>query len=108
MDIVQLKNVTKRYGKQIAVDRLSFNVRSGSIFGLLGPNGAGKTSTIRMMTGITLPDEGTIELFGQPIRAEHQNNTGYMPEERGLYRKLAVRAQLEYLGMLKGMTQADA
>ena len=106
--VVSIRNVTKRYGKQAAVDHVSFEVRKGSIFGLLGPNGAGKTSTIRMMTGITLPDEGTIELFGQPIKAEHQNNTGYMPEERGLYRKLPVRVQLEYLGMLKGMQLRDA
>jgi ABC-2 type transport system ATP-binding protein len=106
--VVSIRGVTKRYGKQAAVDRVSFEVRKGSIFGLLGPNGAGKTSTIRMLTGITLPDEGIIELFGQPIKAEHQNNTGYMPEERGLYRKLPVRMQLEYLGMLKGMPLRDA
>ncbi len=108
MHIAELNHVTKRYDKQVAVDRVSFSVRAGSIFGLLGPNGAGKTSTIRMLTSITLPDEGTIALFGEPIRAEHQNRTGYMPEERGLYRKLGVRVQLEYLGKLKGMTSDAA
>ncbi|MEP7235965.1 MAG: ATP-binding cassette domain-containing protein, partial [Ignavibacteriota bacterium] len=75
--------------------------------GLLGPNGAGKTSTIRMITGITMPDSGEIELFGEPQTAQHQNRIGYMPEERGLYRKLPVRTQLEYLGALKGLDKSS-
>ncbi len=101
--VLSLENVTKTYGRQRAVNAVSFDVQPGSIFGLLGPNGAGKTSTIRMITGITMPDSGTIRLFGETQHEDHQNQIGYMPEERGLYRKLTVRAQLEYLGSLKGM-----
>src|SRR5487761_1889311 len=101
--VLILDNVTKTYGRKVAVDAVSFSVSPGSIFGLLGPNGAGKTSTIRMITGITLPDRGSISLFGESQRQDHQNKIGYMPEERGLYRKLTVRNQLEYLGALKGM-----
>ena len=103
MSVVSLKSVTKIYGAYKAVNDISIEVPPGCIFGLLGPNGAGKTSTIRMITGITLPDSGVITLFGEPQRAEHQNKIGYMPEERGLYRKLKVREQLEYLGALKGL-----
>jgi len=104
MYILELRNVRKAYSKQVAVDNVSFSVRSGTIFGLLGPNGAGKTSTIRMITGITRPDSGDIHIFGEPLEAGHQNKIGYMPEERGLYRKLSVREQLEYLGALKGLS----
>ncbi|MDP4199667.1 MAG: ATP-binding cassette domain-containing protein [Bacteroidota bacterium] len=101
--VLSLENVTKTYGRQVAVNNVSLAVQQGSIFGLLGPNGAGKTSTIRMITGITLPDRGAIRLFGETQHEDHQNQIGYMPEERGLYRKLPVRTQLEYLGSLKGM-----
>ncbi len=101
--VLSLDNVTKTYGQKVAVDAVSLAVAGGSIFGLLGPNGAGKTSTIRMITGITLPDRGEINLFGESQRERHQNQIGYMPEERGLYRKLTVRNQLEYLGALKGL-----
>lgn len=101
--VLILDNVTKTYGRKVAVDAVSFAVSGGSIFGLLGPNGAGKTSTIRMITGITMPDRGSISLFGESQHQDHQNKIGYMPEERGLYRKLTVRNQLEYLGALKGM-----
>jgi len=101
--LVSLRSVSKTYGSYKAVNDVSLDVPPGCIFGLLGPNGAGKTSTIRMITGITLPDSGDITLFGEPQRADHQNQIGYMPEERGLYRKLPVRAQLEYLGALKGL-----
>ncbi len=104
--VLTLNAVTKSYGRQLAVNEVSFVVPQGSIFGLLGPNGAGKTSTIRMITGITMPDRGEIRLFGEPQNNDHQNQIGYMPEERGLYRKLTVRAQLEYLGALKGMAPA--
>jgi ABC-2 type transport system ATP-binding protein len=106
MPIVSLNSVSKTYGSFKAVDNVSLEVSAGCIFGLLGPNGAGKTSTIRMITGITLPDSGEISLFGEPQRLEHQNKIGYMPEERGLYRKLTVRNQLEYLGALKGLDKA--
>lgn len=107
MYILELDRVRKVYDLQIAVNDISFKVPKGSIFGLLGPNGAGKTSTIRMITGITLPDSGAIRLFGEPQRAEHQDKIGYMPEERGLYKKLKVRQQLEYLGALKGLNKHD-
>jgi ABC-2 type transport system ATP-binding protein len=103
MSIVSLRSVSKTYGSYKAVNDVSIDVPPGCIFGLLGPNGAGKTSTIRMITGITLPDSGEISLFDEPQRADHQNLIGYMPEERGLYRKLPVRNQLEYLGALKGL-----
>lgn len=103
MSVISLRSVSKTYGSSIAVNNVSIEVPSSCIFGLLGPNGAGKTSTIRMITGITLPDSGEISLFGEPQCADHQNMTGYMPEERGLYRKLSVRNQLEYLGALKGL-----
>ncbi|MBS1903169.1 MAG: ATP-binding cassette domain-containing protein [Bacteroidetes bacterium] len=106
MSVVSVRSVSKRYGRSIAVDSVSFEIPSGCIFGLLGPNGAGKTSTIRMLNLITLPDSGEIELFGEAQRLEHQNRIGYMPEERGLYRKLPVREQLEYLGALRGLSKA--
>jgi ABC-2 type transport system ATP-binding protein len=106
MSILLLKSVTKAYGNYRAVNDVSIEVSPGSIFGLLGPNGAGKTSTIRMITGITLPDSGDIILFGEPQKSEHQNKIGYMPEERGLYRKLPVREQLEYFGALKGLDKS--
>ncbi len=104
--ILTLEDVAKSYGRTQAVKGISLTVPQGSIYGLLGPNGAGKTSTIRMITGITLPDRGVLQLFGEPQREEHQNRIGYMPEERGLYKKLTVRDQLEYLGSLKGMNTA--
>jgi ABC-2 type transport system ATP-binding protein len=107
MYILELEQVRKVYDLQIAVNDISFKVPKGSIFGLLGPNGAGKTSTIRMITGITLPDSGAIRLFGEEQRSEHQDRVGYMPEERGLYKKLNVRDQLEYLGALKGVKKAE-
>jgi ABC-2 type transport system ATP-binding protein len=107
MNVVSVRAVTKRYGSAVAVDSISFEIQSGCIFGLLGPNGAGKTSTIRMLNLITLPDSGEIDLFGEPQRQEHQNRIGYMPEERGLYRKLPVREQLEYLGSLRGLSKSE-
>ncbi len=105
MNIVSLHSVTKRYGAALAVDAVSLEIPSGCIFGLLGPNGAGKTSTIRMLNLLTLPDSGTIEIFGEPQKPSHQDAIGYMPEERGLYRKLPVREQLEYMGMLRGLSK---
>src|SRR5689334_20681760 len=91
---LRLENVTKRFGEFTAVDNLSFNVRAGRVFGFLGPNGAGKTTTIRMIVGITAPDEGKIELFGQRMSAGLQDKIGYLPEERGLYKKMKVQDQL--------------
>ncbi|MBD0373532.1 MAG: ATP-binding cassette domain-containing protein [Pyrinomonadaceae bacterium] len=101
---LKLDRVTKRYDEFTAVNELSLSVRSGRIFGLLGPNGAGKTTTIRMIVNITAPDEGTVELFGKAMNSELQNRIGYLPEERGLYKKMRVGEQLRFFGALKGLT----
>ena len=105
---LRLDSVTKRYGKTLAVDGVSFTAEPGRLFGLLGPNGAGKTSTIRMIAYVTTPDSGTVTLGGQTAGPETQQRMGYLPEERGLYRKLRVGEQLVYLARLKGMTAHDA
>ncbi len=105
---VELNAISKRYGSKVAVDALSLAIAPGAMFGLLGPNGAGKTSSIRMMTGITLPDSGTVALFGQPFRRQSLRRVGYLPEERGLYRKMLVLDQLVFLGQLHGLSRADA
>ncbi len=105
---LRVENVTKRYGEFTAVEDLSFNVRAGKVFGFLGPNGAGKTTTIRMIVGITAPDEGRIELFGQRISSALQDKIGYLPEERGLYKKMKIFEQLRYFAALKGVSQKKA
>ena len=99
---LKLEHVTKRFGDFTAVDGLSLTVGPGRIFGLLGPNGAGKTTTIRMIVGITAPDEGSVELFGRHITPELQNRIGYLPEERGLYKRMKVGEQLRFFAELKG------
>ncbi len=98
-----ISGVTKRFDEFTAVNNLSLRVRAGRIFGLIGPNGAGKTTTIRMIVNITAPDEGTIELFGQQMSAELQDRIGYLPEERGLYKKMKVVEQLRFFGELKNV-----
>lgn len=103
MDTLGIKKVSKHYGNFTAVDAVSFQVPQGIIYGLLGPNGAGKTSLIRIINSITMADEGEISFFGEPLRREHQAQIGYLPEERGLYKKMSVQDQLEYLGQLKGL-----
>lgn len=105
---LELRNVTKRYDQHVAVQNVSMRVPRGKIYGILGPNGAGKTTAIRMITTVTRPDEGEIIFDGQPLREEHAHRTGYMPEERGLYKKMKVRDQVEYLLMLKGKTAREA
>src|SRR5205807_9359829 len=100
---VRLDHVSKSFGEFTAVSDLSLSVRSGRIFGLLGPNGAGKTTTIRMIVGITAPDTGEIELFGKPVSAESQNRIGYLPEERGLYKRMKVGDQLKFFAELKNL-----
>lgn len=105
---LRLENVTKRYGQTLAVDDVSFTAEPGRLFGLLGPNGAGKSSTIRMITYITTPDRGTVTLGGQPVGPQSQARMGYLPEERGLYKKMKVGEQLVYLAQLKGMETRDA
>ncbi len=106
--VLSLKNVTKSYENHIAVNDVSFDVPKGSIFGLLGPNGAGKTSLIRIVTTITKADKGIVELNGNSISSKHPAQIGYMPEERGLYKKMKVGEQLMYLARLKGMSKVDA
>ncbi|MCI4670852.1 MAG: ATP-binding cassette domain-containing protein [Bacteroidia bacterium] len=105
---LQVEAVTKAYDQHIAVNQASLSVPSGKIYGLLGPNGAGKTSIIRMITGITMPDSGKILFNGEPLNPDHARQTGYMPEERGLYKKMKVREQIIYLLSLKGMPVRDA
>ena len=105
---LRVENVSKRFGDFTAVEDLSFNVYAGRVFGFLGPNGAGKTTTIRMIVGITAPDEGRIALFGQPISTETQDRIGYLPEERGLYKKMKIFEQLRYFAALKGISQKTA
>lgn len=105
---LRLENVTKRYGQTVAVDGVSLEAQPGRLFGVLGPNGAGKSSTIRMITFITTPDAGTITLGGEPVGPATQQRMGYLPEERGLYKKMKVGDQLVYLAQLKGMDAASA
>lgn len=105
---LRVESVTKRFGDFTAVDGLSFEVRAGRVFGFLGPNGAGKTTTIRMIVGITAPDEGRIELFGERMSSKMQDRIGYLPEERGLYKKMKVVDQLRYFAALKDVSGKDA
>ncbi len=106
--MLTIKNITKRFGAQLANDNISLNVAAGHIYGLLGPNGAGKTTLIRMITNIIMPDEGEILLDGSMVSAIEQNSIGYLPEERGLYKKLTVAEQLTYFGQLKGLDGREA
>src|SRR5690348_7702016 len=108
MHTIQLNNVRKTYDQFVAVDDLTFTIDQGGVFGLLGPNGAGKTSSIRMMIGITAPDSGEIRLFGKPFNRKDLHRVGYLPEERGLYRKMKVLDELVFLGELHGMTASAA
>jgi ABC-2 type transport system ATP-binding protein len=103
MSIVELQHVRKAYDTKIAVADLSFRIEPGSMFGLLGPNGSGKTSSIRMMIGITVPDSGSVLLFGEPFTRKSLHRIGYLPEERGLYKKMKVIDQLIFLGQLHGL-----
>lgn len=105
---LKVDNVTKRFGDFTAVEGLSFDVRAGRVFGFLGPNGAGKTTTIRMIVGITAPDEGEIRLFGEKMSAKLQDKIGYLPEERGLYKKMKIVDQLRYFAALKDVPAAIA
>jgi len=100
---VKLDRVTKSFGEFTAVSELSLDVRAGRVFGLLGPNGAGKTTTIRMIVNITAPDSGTILLFGRKINPGLQDRIGYLPEERGLYKKMRVADQLRFFAEIKNM-----
>jgi ABC-2 type transport system ATP-binding protein len=108
MPVVELAGVTKAYESKVAVRDLSLSIEAGQMFGLLGPNGAGKTSSIRMMMGITLPDSGRISLFGMPFDRRSLDRVGYLPEERGLYKKMKVVDQLIFFGELHGLAREDA
>jgi ABC-2 type transport system ATP-binding protein len=108
MAVLELRNVVKEFGAYRASNNISFSVVHGRVFGLLGPNGAGKTTLIRMITNILQPDSGEILLEGELVSSEHQNRIGYLPEERGLYKKAKVIEQLAYFGRLKGLSSHDA
>ncbi|HEV2646503.1 MAG TPA: ATP-binding cassette domain-containing protein [Acidobacteriaceae bacterium] len=108
MAIVQLDHIRKVYDTKVAVEDLSLSVDAGMMFGLLGPNGSGKTSSIRMMIGMTLPDSGLVSLFGKPFTRGVLWRVGYLPEERGLYKKMNVLEQLVFLGQLRGISEAEA
>ncbi|MDD3286034.1 MAG: ABC transporter ATP-binding protein [Bacteroidales bacterium] len=108
MTIFSTNNVSKTYANHKALDKVSINVEKGSVFGLLGPNGAGKTTLIRIINQITAPDEGEIYFMGEKLRSEHVHKIGYLPEERGLYKKMKVGEQAIYLAELKGIKKAEA
>ena len=108
MAIIECKNVCKNFGEKVALDHVSLEIPEGQIFGLLGPNGAGKTTLIRIINRITIPNGGEVLFNGRPITQADVARIGYMPEERGLYRKMKVGDQAMYLAQLKGMSAADA
>jgi ABC-2 type transport system ATP-binding protein len=108
MNVIELRNVTKRFDSFVAVRDLSLEVREGTIFGLLGPNGAGKTTSIRMMVNITAPDEGDVLVMSKHVSPELQPYIGYLPEERGLYKKMKVGEQLVFFANLKGLNSTEA
>ena len=108
MNVIELENVVKKYENHIAVNGVSFSIPKGKVFGLLGPNGAGKTSIIRIITAITRSDTGIVRFNGEVLNQSHPDQIGYMPEERGLYKKMKVGEQLMYLARLKGLTKEKA
>ena len=107
-NLLEIRNVVKRYGDYTALNNVSINIPKGSVFGLLGPNGAGKTSLIRIINQITMPDSGEVILDGEKLSPHHIENIGYLPEERGLYKSMKVGEQALYLAQLKGMTKSEA
>lgn len=104
---LNIKNISKRFGDNLAVDDLNINIPEGEIFGLLGGNGAGKTTTFRMILGLLTPTNGSVTYQGRKINYKMTDNIGYLPEERGLHPKMKVREQIQYLGKLKGMTSKE-
>lgn len=106
--MLSVKNIVKQYANHLALDDVSLNVEKGKIFGLLGPNGAGKTSLIRIITQITAPDSGEVIFNGEKLNSNHINRIGYLPEERGLYKKMEIGEQVLYLSKLKGLNTAEA
>jgi ABC-type multidrug transport system ATPase subunit len=105
---LEIRDVTKSFGDKLAVDQLSVNVPRGSIYGFLGPNGAGKTTTIRMVMSILFPDSGSIRLFDCEEAMASKDRLGYLPEEKGLYKKMKARELIAYFGRLKGMPRLKA
>lgn len=108
MGIIQCTNVCKSFGEKVALDNVSVDIPEGKIFGLLGPNGAGKTTLIRIINRITIPNSGSVLFKGKPITQDDVEKIGYLPEERGLYRKMKVGEQAMYFAQLKGMSQREA
>ncbi len=108
MSIIQIKDVSKSFGEKVALDHVSLEIPEGTIFGLLGPNGAGKSTLIRIINRITIASGGEVFFQGHPITEEDVSKIGYLPEERGLYRKMKVGDQAMYLAQLKGMSSRDA
>jgi ABC-2 type transport system ATP-binding protein len=108
MPAVEVNNIVKSYGTRNVVENVTFAVEQGQILGLIGPNGAGKTTTIRMMMDIIKPDSGEVRILGKPFSEESKNLVGYLPEERGLYKKMTILDTLLYFASLKGMEPADA
>jgi len=108
MYLLQIQNITKQFSNHLALDDISFEIGKGKIFGLLGPNGAGKTTLIRILTRITTPDKGEILLNGKSLYEKDLENIGYLPEERGLYKKMEVGEQAMYLAQLKGLSHTEA
>ena len=108
MNILETKEVSKSYSSHKVLDKVSIKIKEGEIFGLLGPNGAGKTTLIRMINQITAPDEGEILFFGNKLTREDIKNIGYLPEERGLYKKMKVGEQAIYFAELKGLSKKEA
>jgi ABC-2 type transport system ATP-binding protein len=108
VDALSLENVTKAYDSVTAVNSVNLRVRQGAVLGLLGPNGAGKTTTIRMVMNILVPDEGSIRVLDKPVSDESRNSIGYLPEERGLYPRMKVRALIIFLAALHGLTEQEA
>ena len=106
--MLSIKNIVKEYAKHRALDDVSMEIEQGTIFGLLGPNGAGKTSLIRIINQITAPDSGEIFFNGEKLAPKHISKIGYLPEERGLYKKMEIGEQMLYLAQLKGLSRADA
>jgi len=107
-NLLEIKNVVKKYGDFTALNNVSLNIPKGNVYGLLGPNGAGKTSLIRIINQITLPDAGEIILDGEKLEPKHIEQIGYLPEERGLYKSMKVGEQALYLAQLKGMSKTEA
>ncbi len=106
--MISIRNIVKQYADHKALDNVSIEVEKGTVFGLLGPNGAGKTSLIRIINQITAPDSGEILLNGQKLNKNHIEQIGYLPEERGLYKKMEIGEQILYLAQLKGLSMAEA